>query len=372
MSGARQGADPTVSPNEIDNTNKHYEPQSYLKRFGLDGSSDRIWFYDKGNPGKPPSIAHISKVSVSKDAYTTRDDKFFTEVLEPGFKETLDFICPHVEEHGDFPIKIHPDVLSWMAIFLSVTQLRCSGRRSVSHPIIEGIYEEDVKANKELWAEIEERFPDFLEILDEALMKHGATRQDLIDTFAGVSGKNNRREWVAKKLDPIGKSEHCAQIRHTLESGSWRFYKASEGRSFISSDIPAVQIQLGSEPEYRNSWVWLMPLSQKVCVVVLTGDAADTEAKYPPAGLCSTDEGVDLINNLVFGHAFRFVYSADQSEIMRAAANDEESDWMQVDEGRLSSALSAQREENRARIAECLKILEEESAGLSTTSHQES
>ncbi|MCY4578274.1 MAG: DUF4238 domain-containing protein [Chloroflexi bacterium] len=357
VSGAKRGADSSESHNEIDNTNKHYEPQSYLKRFGLDGRSDRIWVYDRTNPAGGPRLGHVKKVSVSRDAYTISDDKFLTERLEPGFKETLDFICPHVEAHGDFPIKIHPGLLSWMVKLLSVTQLRCSGRRSVSHPVIEGIYDEDIRATKVLFLEMEKRFPDFVKILDEALLKLGVTRQDLINAFGGVSGENNRREWVAKKLDPIGRSDYYARIRHTLEGGSWRFYKASEGRSYISSDIPAVQIQLGSEPEYKNSWVWLMPLSQKVCVAVLTGDAADPEAKYPPAGLCSTDEGVDLINNLVFGHAFRFVYSSDQSEIMRAAANDKESDWMQLDEGRRSSALSELREGYRARIEECLNIL---------------
>ena len=374
MSGAEQWADPSASPHDIDNTNKHFEPQSYLKRFELEGRPDRIWFYDKEYPDKPPRLAHKSKLSVSRDAYTIRDDKFFTEVLEPGFEETLDFICPYVEEHGDFPIRSHPNRQSWMAMLLSVTQLRCSGRRSVSHPVIRGIYEEDVKVNIELWVEMEKRFPDFVKILDDALLRHGATRQVLIDAFAGVSGENNRREWVARTLDPIGKSECYAQSRLALESGSWRFYKASEGRSFISSDIPAVQIQLGSEPEYpeyRDSWIWLMPLSKKVCVSVLTGAPADPEGKYPIAGLCSTDEGVDLINNLVFGHAFRFVYSADKSEIM-CAANDDESDWMQLDEERLSNALSGLRERHRTRIEECLNILAEGPAGLSTIPHQES
>ncbi len=371
---AEQRADSSASPFEIDNTNKHYEPRSYLKRFELDDSSDRIWVYDKANPDRAPRLTNIGKVSVSRDAYTIRDDKFFTEVLEPGFEETLALVCPYVEDHDDFPLKSHPNVLSWMAMLLSVTQLRCSGRRSVSHPVIEGIHEEDVRANKDLWLEMDKRFPHFVEILDDVLLERGATRQDLKDAFAGVSGVNSRREWVAKKLDPIGKSEYHAQIRLALESGSWRFYKAPEGRNFISSDIPAVQIQLGSEPEYRDYWAWLMPLSKKICVSVLTGAAADPEGKYPVAGLFSTDEGVNFFNSLLFGHAFRFAYSADKREIMRAAraANDGESDWMQIDEERLSNALHSLRKGNRARIEECLNILAEGPADLSTISGQDS
>ena len=369
MLNAEQRAGSSASAFEIDNTNKHYEPRSYLKRFALDDSSDRIWVYDKANPADGPRLTHVGKVSVSKDAYTTRDDKHFTEVLEPGFKETLDFICSYVEDNGDFQIKGDADRLAWMAALLSVTQLRCSGRRSVSHPVIQGIYQEAVRAEKAFWVETEKCFPSIFECLDDALSKLGASRQDLMDAAANISGVNNRREWVAKALDPVGKSEFNAQARRTLEAGSWRFYRTHEGRSFITSDIPAVQVQLGPDPEYRNYWGWWMPLSKRVCVSVLAGNAADPEDNYPDAGLHSADKGVDLFNSLIFSHAFRFVYSADKSELIRAA-NDNENDWMPVSEERLSHELSKLREGHRVVLEECLSMFAEETAGISTPSDQ--
>ena len=303
---------------EIDKTRKHYEPRFYLRGFSPDrpNSQDKIWVFDKHDPDAAVRLSSINNVSVSRHAYSKGDDAEITR-LERGFKTCLDGIVPHVEEHGDFPIKSHSEsekLLQWMALFLSMSELRSSGRRSPSRPEIRSLYQETLQMHEDFMDGYEKEHPELLDYFQTRDIPYQAYQ----DMLLNVSGLSGIRKWIAKVLDPIGRHPAHVETRRLLEEGNWRFYRAAPCRTFITSDQPAGQLRLGPEPEFYECISWNMPLSKAVCVAVMCGPWADTSGKYPAPGLYEDDKLLDLQNLCHYKAAYRFVYSSSEYEILRA------------------------------------------------------
>ena len=64
---------------EIDSTRKHYVPILYLQNFETQQRSDQIYVFDKQWPKTGVEARAITKVEVSKDAYSVLSDNILKE-----------------------------------------------------------------------------------------------------------------------------------------------------------------------------------------------------------------------------------------------------------------------------------------------------
>ena len=155
-------------------------------------------------------------------------------------------------------------------------------------------------------ADFRARFPDLSEQWSVAF--------PLAKDMAGV---DNDRKFEALHIDPFLRGEEGEGLYRWYEEGSWRFDEALDGRRFVTSDIPSNSLLLGPEPEYRN-WMWFItPLSAKLRVIGMCGDAC-VESGLAPRMVEMSEREMDLANVCVFQSAQRFVYASSEDEILRA------------------------------------------------------
>ncbi len=305
-------------PFEIDKTRKHYEPRFYLRGFSPDGHAlrDKVHVFDKYRPEFGVKLRSVENVSVSRHAYTMTDDAHLT-ALEVGFKICLDFIVRRVEKDGDFPIRTQKgsgDLLGWMANFLLISLLRSSGNRSPDNPAMQSLFQESARQFK---GRLDKLRLTNLE-WEKELRKNGLEYETLRDQFLEEFGLENIRKFIPIFVDPLGRSSANREILSLIKEGSWRFYRAAQGRSFITSDRPATSFRLGLEPEYRDFIMWGMPLSKNVAVSVLCGDGSDPTGTYPLRGVYEIEKHLDMYNMCQYAVAHRFVYASSKNELIRA------------------------------------------------------
>ena len=272
-------------------------------------SAEQIYAFDKHNPAAGTFVRSIEKVEVSKDAYSVANDAVLREresqwgrilqyVKGWGVPELNDFIADR-ERSATFR--------AWMARFVVDSTLRSRGyRERMRGPIAETrlklrerlkVVESDSRAQS----------PDLNEQWDVIFPK--------VYEMVGV---DNGRKFEALYLPPFVRGEEGEKWYRWYEEGSWRFDEAPEGRQFITCDIPSNSLLLGPEPEYRN-WMWfVMPLTPKLQLFGLCGDARRESGTAPPTRVID-DKYIDLANAIVFQRASRFVYASSETELLRAS-----------------------------------------------------
>ena len=98
--------------------------------------------------------------------------------------------------------------------------------------------------------------------------------------------------------------------------GSWRFYAASEGRNFITSDHPSHSFIHGPEPEFRDHGYFFMPISSQLFLWGMFGDAREESGLASPRIEWDSDE-MDRQNQWMYDKSSRFIYSASELELKR-------------------------------------------------------
>ena len=196
---------------------------------------------------------------------------------------------------------------AWLARFVVDSKLRSRGfREQMKQPVTEVRlrFREKFEAVE---ADFRSQFPD----LDDQW-------QVMFPLFREMAGIDNDRRFGALRIGPFLRGEEGEEQYRWYAEGSWRFDEALEGRQFITSDIPSNSLLLGPEPEYRN-WMWFtMPLSAKLRLIGLCGDAR-VESGLAPRMVEMSEREMDLANVCVFESAQRFVYASSEAEILRAS-----------------------------------------------------
>ena len=292
---------------EIDKTRKHFIPQMYLRGFSRASNADQIYTFDKHSPMKGVEIRSIRNVEVSRDAYSVENDKILTE-RETVWSEMLSNLKQyHVDELNAYinDRKRSARLRQWLARFVVDSALRSQGLRERMQPLLREsllLYDRQEAAALEASIAQEPGLECELRLADSLVGK--------------MTHRDNFRKRPAILLDPFLRDEEGERDYEWYEQGSWRFDEPTNGRTFITSDVPSTTFILGPEPEYKN-WMWFfMPLSDKLHLTGLCGDARTETGSIHGSGE-KDDKQMDGINVSVFRCAQRNVYSSSVEELDR-------------------------------------------------------
>lgn len=293
---------------QVDKTRKHYNSQMYMKGFARPDHSDQVYVFDKRQADKGILFRSVGNVEVSRDAYSVKHDQILTE-RETVWSEILRTLeHSQVSELNDY---ISDRVGStrlrqWLARFVVDSALRSQGLRERMKPFLT---ESFISLDRQIAAILEDS------VVQEPSLEHELR---LIDSLVGgMTHRGDLRKQVAILLAPFLCGEEGERYYEWYEQGSWRFDEPPIGRTFITSDVPSTTLLLGRESQYEN-WMWFaIPLSKKLRLMGLCGDARRETGLIPrPAEL--DDDEMDAINGIVFRHAERNVYASSKEELERA------------------------------------------------------
>ncbi len=292
---------------ELDKTRKHFVPQMYLRGFSHANNADQIYMFDKHRPMKGIEIRSIHDVEVSRDAYSAGNDKILTE-RETVWSEMLSNLRQCYV--GELNVYIDDRIGSarlrqWLARLIVDSALRSQGLRERMRAFLS---ESLLLYDRQETAALEGS------IAQEPGLEH---KLRLIHSLVGkITHRDNFRKRVAVLLDPFLRGEEGERYYEWYEQGSWRFDEPPNGRMFITSDIPSTTFLLGPEP-HRENWMWFfMPLSAKLHLMGLCGDARLEAGSISGSGDMG-DKQVDSLNLRVFESAHRNVYSSSVEELDR-------------------------------------------------------
>ena len=299
---------------EIDKTRKHYVPQMYLRGFSVPDNPKQIYVFDKQRPEASIEVRSIHDVEVSRNAYSVTNDKLLSE-RESVWSGILDTVKrSEVTELNLYLAdrERSSKLRAWLARFVVDSAIRSRGLR-------ERVWKESEEMRHTLREEAEAA-------IEEEIKQNPASERELrhaISLLGDITHFDNEQKYAAVILDPFLRGNEGEKRYRWYEEGSWRFYSATEGRKFITSDIPSTSLLLGPEPQYRN-WMWFsMPLSAGLQLFGMCGDAR-IESGLAPTVNELRERDMDLANMCVLENARRFIYSSSRREITRAV---ERSSW---------------------------------------------
>ena len=253
-------------------------------------------------------VRSIHDVEVSRHAYSVEKDKVLTE-REGAWSQILDTLKKSdvselnarlVDREGSSELR------AWLARFVVDSGLRSRGFR-----------ERVWKASEETRRALREKRDAAIEDVIEQYPTSELELRKVVSLINDITHIDDERRSAAVVLDPFLRGEEGERRYRLYEEGSWRFDPASDGRQFITSDIPSTSLRLGPEPQYRN-WMWFtMPLLDDLQLFGLCGKAR-TESGLAPTINELTGEDMDLTNACVLQNAQRFVYASSRDEIIRA------------------------------------------------------
>lgn len=292
---------------EIDKTRKHFVPQMYLRGFSRANSADQIYTFDKHYPMEGIEIRSIRNVEVSKDAYSVENDKILTE-RETVWAEMLRNLKQY--HAGELNAYIDDQMGSArlrqsLARFVVDSALRSQGLRERMQPLMRASL---LLHDRQEAAALEDSIAQEPGLEHELRLTHSLVGK--------MTHRDNFRKRPAVLLDPFLRGEEGERYYEWYEQGSWRFDEPPDDRTFITSDIPSTTFILGPEPQYEN-WMWFfMPISGKLHLTGLCGDARLETGSIPRSGELD-DKQMDIINVSVYRCAQRNVYSSSVEELDR-------------------------------------------------------
>lgn len=83
---------------------------------------------------------------------------------------------------------------------------------------------------------------------------------------------------------------------------------------------------LGTEPQYRNSITFMMPLTDELELSGWCGDLRSASGLAPTVNSLG-QEGIDLANVCAYHNAHQYVYASSKLEIERAVAQFSANPW---------------------------------------------
>ena len=293
---------------EINNKRDHYIPQFYLRGFRRQDKPKQIYLFDKIAPEKGIQSRAISKVEVSKDAFSVAFDKFMKE------KES---------QWGDIFQRLNVTETTELNELIANRDDSASLRLWIAHFVIDiglrsrGLREQHRESHSEAFHSLGMEMDEIIEQLDgcELVRETGATKEEIKKLVKQATHADNFGKWLAVTLRPsltVGNEG----MYNLISDGSWRFYRPLGPRRFITSDVPSTILRLG--PEYPN-WIWFeVPLTETLLLRGLCGDAALASGTLPRDEIMS-DEVMDRINKMILEKSVRFVYSSSKEELRVAA-----------------------------------------------------
>ena len=310
---------------DVDNTRKHFLPQSYQRGFSPDEHPNQIYVFDKQIPENGVRLQGIKNTAVSKDAYSIESDAILTD-FESKFSRIFDSVRgSDVADLNEFisDRERSATLRAWLSRFVVDLGLRSSGFR------------DSAEMRAFLDASFAQAHRDFQEVKSRLFAKCSGDYDDdmlkrIVDALYKHSHLGDRDKWVATTFDPFVRGQEGSEWYSSYEAGSWRFDEALMGRTFLTSDNPSRSLRLGPEPEFHDCVWFTVPLSARLQLTGFLGEAWKSlgwpEGSRSNSGLASRlgqwgDREMDIANAAVFQNATRYVYASDETELLRAAGH---------------------------------------------------
>ena len=308
---------------DIDNTRKHFLPQSYQRGFSPDEHPNQVYVFDKQIPENGVQLQGIKNTAVSKDAYSIESDAILTD-FESRFSQTFDLVRgSDVADLNEFisDRERSATLRVWLSRFVVDLCLRSSGFRD--SPEMRAFLDAGFADARQHFNEIGSRlFVECSGDYDDDMLKR------IVDALYKWCHLDDRDKWVAATFYPFIRGQEGGEWYSFYESGSWRFGEAAMGRTFITSDIPSRSLRLGPEPEFHDCVWFTVPLSSRLHLMGFLGEAwwslGWSEGSRSKSGLASRlveygDREMDIANAAVFQNATRYVFASDKAELLRVA-----------------------------------------------------
>ena len=293
---------------EIDNTRKHFVSQFHLREFAIPNRPKQIYVLDKQRPEAGVFIRSIRDIEVSRYTDTVFNDRFLQKREDMWAKLIREAKGSLVRELNDFlrDREHSAGVRLWFATFIVESLIRSRGFRETQKAETQVMREQAQQFTNELVSSYIARYPEWEKELEI-----------LAALSSEMFGYDDERVFEALHSPPGLSGDEGMAMYKELADGSWRFDAASQGRSFITSDIPSTILALGSESQLRNFMWFIMPLTPQL---VLTGEYGTARQA---SGLAIRtveigDKQMDAINGTAVRHSHRYLYGASEQELLRA------------------------------------------------------
>ena len=308
---------------DIDNTRKHFIPQSYQRGFSPDEHPNQVYVFDKQIPENGVQLQGIKNTAVSKDAYSIESDAILTD-FESKFSQTFDLVRgSDVADLNEFisDRERSATLRAWLSRFVVDLCLRSNGFRD--SPEMRAFLDAGFTDARQNFKELESRLvAECAGDYDDDMLKR------IVDVLHKGFHLDDRDKWVAVTFYPFIRGHEGGEWYSFYEAGSWRFGEAAMGRTFITSDIPSRSLRLGPEPEFHDCVWFTVPLSSRLHLMGFLGEAwwslGWSEGSRSKSGLASRlveygDREMDIANAAVFQNATRYVFASDEAELLRVA-----------------------------------------------------
>lgn len=281
--------------------NQHYVPQSYLRRFTIDGEKSLLWSFDKD---KRDFLSH--KSSVKK---VCSEDYYYYQVDENGDVDhiKLEDSISYVEKIGnDILIKI---IGMHLMPFIYISEKE-KGELAfyIALMMIRGPSFRDVVNGMHGWAA--------KKVFDElhrngALPEMPVQLQKLVDK-KGIDNVIKMNVYSSVSLDHMIKS--AEQIAESMLKKKWIVFLANKEVNFVTSDTPvSFYPSLSNVPRVgpaHHTSEMLFPISKKLALVITPSMDSDLELQIKP---CNKDSA-DHINSIIVNAANKWVFCSERHD----------------------------------------------------------
>ena len=294
---------------DVDSSRKHYTPQFYFHGFQIDGQRRLIYVHNKRKPEQGIRSRRIENIEVSKDAFSVgadnmlrRQEQMQANILSEFYSVDVDSLNALISDREK-----SDRIRRWLAQLVVNAALRSRAYR-------ESIEQETRQIYSDYREKIGALLREFLEDHDlvDRVTRRGFHSQEYAAMLESALHLDNYRKWVASHVHPFIRGETGRGIYRKYVDGSWRFYECTEGRSFITADLPSHIPELEMTPRHKESGTFTMPISSRLFLMGRTSEAGSVSLSEE-----WTAEDTDAQNLAMYERADRFVYSATESEIER-------------------------------------------------------
>lgn len=278
--------------------NQHYVPQSYLRRFTIDGEKSLIWTFDKNKFEFDKLRSSVNKICSEDYYYYQQDNKggFDHIKLEDSISEVEkignDVIIKIVNSSSMPFATISEKERAEFGFYISLMLTRDPAFRDCINALYGSMAASTLRSMYE-----NGDFPEVPNILDEMIESKGIENVINTEVFSSVSLQ--------------GMIEAARQISLINIEKEWVFKVAPSGHEFITSDTPisfssasGLVRELG--PGHPDAKI-MFPISKKITLVI-AGCRGNKDMSF---NACRASE-VEVINQQVADTANNYIFCSDR------------------------------------------------------------
>ncbi|WP_145522381.1 DUF4238 domain-containing protein [Yersinia ruckeri] len=279
--------------------NQHYVPQSYLRRFTIDGEKSLIWSFDKKANKFLKNTSSINKICCEDYYYYQLDEKGdvnhtkLEDVISEIEKIGNDILNEIIGMSSMPYISLQLEKKGHLAFYIGLMLTRGPAFRDGIHEMYGMLAKSGLRQAYE----------------SGKLDSIPATLKPLIDN-KGLEAAIQVSVHKIVSLEPMVNA--ARGIALSLLQKRWTLWVAAEGSKFITSDVPVIfqsKVNGYGGPSHPATEL-IFPISNKFCLVI---SPFSREEPIIFIQACSNFQVLD-INKRILGAANNFVFCSEQHE----------------------------------------------------------